>query len=260
MPEDYQAILSDLGVDTSGTTDPANQSTDPTPDTTAASQPDASQAQGTDDKQTANPDPATSDPKADENQRKANEAFAAMRSENTKYKQFIQHMMKGVPNFHGTEADFINMMTEASYKNQAKAQGSQVSPEILKRMDTLEKQNNALAENANRQHFAANIKHLQETFKLTDSEIKEFITTAANEHLNLLDPNMDYVMLYAGMNHDKMIKKAVEDARQEWIKQSNKSNNAATPDGKSGTKDPEPTSVNTMAEFDSLLQSIPKNK
>ena len=36
---------------------------------------------------------------------------------------------------------------------------------------------------------------------------------------------------------------------------------AANPDGKSGKKDPAPTNVNTMAEFDSLLQqSFPSNK
>jgi hypothetical protein len=52
----------------------------------------------------------------------------------------------------------------------------------------------------------------------------------------------------------------IETERQAWIAQSNKANNAATPDGKSGKKDPAPTNVNTMAEFDSLLQSIPSNK
>ena len=49
----------------------------------------------------------------------------------------------------------------------------------------------------------------------------------------------------------------IEEERQKWIAQSNKANSAANPDGKSGKKDPAQTNVNTMAEFDSLLQTIP---
>jgi hypothetical protein len=50
----------------------------------------------------------------------------------------------------------------------------------------------------------------------------------------------------------------LNEERQNWIAQNSKANNAANPDGKSGKKDPTPTNVNTMAEFDSLLQFIPK--
>lgn len=261
MPEDYQAILSDLGVDTSidptgqdNNTNNAPQSTeDPTsvPTGAAAATPNNNDT-GAD---AGNNDDSEADLKA----QRINDAFAAMRSENTKYKKFMQQIMKGA-NFNGSEEDFMKNLTEASYQRQAQRQGSQVSPEILKRMDTIESQNKALIDAQNRQMFAANLKGLQDTFKLTDKEITEFVNFAVKEQIDLTVPGTNFVTLYQGLFFDKLMNKKVEEERQKWIAQNSKANSASNPDGKSGKKDPEPTNVNTMAEFDSLLQSIPNNK
>lgn len=243
MPEDYQSILDDLGVDTSAPA-PAATDLDPQPDDQNAT------ATSTDPAPAAEPASA----QADDEAQKRNEAFAALRSDNTKYKKFIQQIMKGA-NFTGSEEDFMNQLQEASYKRQA--QGSQVSPEILKRMDTLESQNKSLIDAQNRQAFAANLRTLQDTLKLEDKDLKEFVNLAVKENIDLTIPGTNFVTLYQGLFYDKLKARDLELARQEWIAGSNKSNNASNPDGKSGKKDPTPTNVNTMAEFDSLLQSIP---
>lgn len=254
MPEDYQAILSDLGVDTSNE---GNTATPPAEDPTPATNP------GTEG-DTTNPETGADagtkdDGEAELEAQRANEAFAAMRSENTKYKKFMQHIMKGA-NFTGSEEDFMKNLVEASYQRQAQRQGNQVSPEVLKRMDEIENQNKALIDSQNRQMFAANLKGLQETFNLTDKEITEFVNFAVKEQIDLTVPGTNFVTLYQGLFFDKLMKKKVEEERQKWITQDSKASSAANPDGKSGKKDPEPTNVNTMAEFDSLLQSIPSNK
>lgn len=265
MPEDYQAILTDLGIgDPAPAADPAPADpapatdTDPTP---ASNDGGANPAQGNDDGQPkATPAQPQADPQGDDEEaQRRNEAFAAMRSENSKYKKFMQHIMKGA-NFNGSEDEFIERLTEASYAQQAKRQGNQVSPEILKRMDTLESQNKSLIDSQNRQTFAANLKNLQETFTLSDADLKEFLTLAAKEQIDLTVPGTNFRTLYQGLFFDKLKDKMIETERQAWIAQANKANSAANPDGKSGKKDPAPTNVNTMAEFDSLLQSIPKDK
>ena len=263
VPEDYQAILTDLGIsDPAPAADPAPAdpapATDPTP---ASNDGGAPAAKGNDDGQpAAQPAQPQAVPQGDDEEaQRRNEAFAAMRTENSKYKKFMQQLMRGA-NFTGNEDDFINQLTEASYAQQAKRQGNQVSPEILKRMDILESQNKSLIDSQNRQTFAANLKNLQETFTLSDADIKEFLTLAAKEHINLTAPGTNFRTLYQGLFFDKLKDKMIETERQAWIAQSNKANSAANPDGKSGKKDPEPTNVNTMAEFDSLLQSVPINK
>lgn len=262
MPEDYQTILNDLGVDTSageGEQTPATETntTDPNPNANEGEQTPSATNEGNGQGTTANANPNAT-VESDE-QRRANEAFAAMRSENSKYKKLIQHLMRG-SNFQGDEDAFINNLTEAAYKRQAQMQGAQVSPELLKRMDSLEAQNKSLIEAQNREMFTSNLKNMQETLKLSDNDIKEFVSLAVREHIDLTIPGTNFVTLYQGLFFDKLKDKMIEDERQKWIAQNNKADNASKPDGKSGKKDPEPTNVNTMAEFDSLLQSIPSNK
>lgn len=275
MPEDYQAILNDLGVDTSnnaapntGTandgntpnnvatennTNPAdNAGTTPVADPTNATNNSDNNASNNTNNQNVNN--SVSDNNT--NQR-AQEAFAALRSENSKYKKFMANLMKG-SNFSGTEEDFMSKLSEAAYQRQA--QINNVSPEMLKRMDTIENQNKALIDAQNRQLFAANIKHLQDTFKLNDKEINEFISLAAKEKIDLTIPGSNFVTLYQGLFFDSLKDKIINEERQKWIAQGNKANNAANPDGKSGKKDPTPTDVKTMAEFESLLQSMPTDK
>ena len=274
MPDDYQALLSELGaVDSDGnavtttnntddnnfnsdanqtaTTDPNAQTTDPATDDQGTTATDLNADQGDDAGDNAD------DNAEDEETQKRNEAFAAMRSENGKYKKFIGQLMKGA-GFNGSEEDFIKNLEDASYRQQAQRQGNQVSPEILKRMDTLESQNKSLIDAQNRQTFAANLRALQDTFKLNNNELKEFVNAAIKEQMDLTLPGTNFVNIYKSLFFDKLVDKRIEEERQKWIAQSNKAGNAANPDGKSGKKDPTPTDVNTMAEFESLLQSVPK--
>ena len=274
MPDDYQALLSELGaVDSDGntvtttnntddnnsnsdanqtaTTDHNAQTTDPATGDQGTAATDSNADQGDDAGDNAD------DNAEDEETQRRNEAFAAMRSENGKYKKFIGQLMKGA-GFNGSEEDFIKNLEDASYRQQAQRQGNQVSPEILKRMDTLESQNKSLIDAQNRQTFAANLRALQDTFKLNNNELKEFVNAAIKEQMDLTLPGTNFVNIYKSLFFDKLVDKRIEEERQKWIAQSNKAGNAANPDGKSGKKDPTPTDVNTMAEFESLLQSVPK--
>lgn len=260
MPEDYQAILSDLGIsDPAPAADPAPADptpADPEPNPTPASNDGgADPAQGNDDGQ---PAAQPAQPNNDSDAQKRNEAFAAMRAEVAKYKKFVGQIMKGA-GFDGKEDDFMSNLVEASYAQQAKRQGNQVSPEILKRMDTLENQNRSLLDAQNRQIFAANVKNMQSTLELSDKDVTEFINLAAKEQIDLTYPGTNFVALYQGLFFNKLLDRRIEAERQKWIAQNSKAGNAANPDGKSGKKDPTPTDINTMAEFDSLLQeSFPK--
>ena len=117
VPEDYQAILSDLGIADADPAPadptPATPATDPTP---ASNDGGAPAAQGNDDGQpAAQPAQPQAAPQGDDEEaQRRNEAFAAMRTENSKYKKFMQQLMRGA-NFTGNEDDFINQLTEASY-------------------------------------------------------------------------------------------------------------------------------------------------
>lgn len=271
MPEDYQAILNDLGVDTSTDGQPAaSQDSTPVNPTATDNNVATPTGSGTPADNDANNTGNTGDNndnagaaqnnQADagqtDNRNRANEAFASLRAENGKYKKFIQQLMRGA-GYEGDEESFLNKLTEASYQRQAKT--NQVSPEMLKRMDMLESQNRAVLESQNRANFIANMKNLQDTYKLSNNDLQEFLDLAVREKIDLTVPGTNFITLYQGLFFDKLKDKLIEEERQKWISQNNKANNASNPDGKSGKKDPTPTDVNTMAEFDRLLQSIPKD-
>ena len=247
MTEDYQNDLDALGKELQDMSYPEGSDTNES----APVEEDTS-------KETEAPSESKEDIEAEANKtfenQKANEAFASMRAENSKYKSFLKQLMKG-SGFQGDEATYMQNLIDASYKQQSERQGQGISPEFLKKMDDLENKTRVLEEERNRTAFAANIRGLQDKFKLSDSEIKEFLDTAVQEHIDITAPGSNFVTLYQGLFYDKLIDKKLKEERQQWIAQNSKANSAANVDNKSG-KVPEEKSIDNMAEFESLLRNL----
>ena len=247
MTEDYQNDLDALGKELQEMSYPESSDTNESAPVEEDSK--ESETEVTESKD----DVETEANKTFENQ-KANEAFASMRAENSKYKSFLKQLMKG-SGFQGDEATYMQNLIDASYKQQSERQGQGVSPEFLKKMDDLENKTRVLEEERNRTAFAANIRGLQDKFKLSDSEIKEFLDTAVQEHIDITAPGSNFVTLYQGLFYDKLMEKKIKEERQQWIAQNSKANSAANVDNKSG-KVPEEKSIDNMAEFESLLRNL----
>lgn len=266
MPENIENLLSDLGVDTSASQDAPADTADTSEQVNATTETDT-----TSDATDTSADNSTSDDDDDvaaelaadnalqnqiENQR-ANQAFAAMRAENSKYKKFLQTLMKG-SNFEGNEESFIRALETEAYKKQAQLQGVAANPELLRKMDQQEEQIRELTKSQRDQTLLLGLKTLQQTNNLTGKEVEAFVQKAIENKIDLLAPGVNFNTLYKGMFFDDIVTKRIEEERQKWIKQSNKADSAAVPDGKSGKKEPTPTDVKTMAEFDSLLNTVSK--
>lgn len=259
MPENIDSLLADFGVNPSGSESNDAAQTD----TTDANVPDNTDANSTDtntqddtNAQTDNQE-AEADVQAQLEQQKTNQAFAAMRAENTKYKKFMQTLMRG-SNFQGDEAAFIQALEDEAYKKQAQLQGMAANPELLRKMDQQEEQIKELTQSQRDQTLMLGLRTLQQMHNLTGKEVEAFVHRAIENKIDLLAPGTNFDTLYKGMFFDEIVKKQIESERQNWIKQSNKADSAATPDGKSGKKDPAPTDVKTMAEFNSLLNTVSK--
>lgn len=272
MPEDIGSLLADFGVDpNAGTPDAGQQqqTSDATPPADDGAQaPVAPEGDGnadaqnqTDgDGQNQNQDPeadAQAQMQAQLEQQRANQAFAQMRAENSKYKKFMQTLMRG-SNFNGDEETFIQALENEAYKKQAQLQGMAANPELLRKMDQQEEQIKELTKSQRDQTLMLGLKTLQQTNNLSGKEVEAFVQKAIENRIDLLAPGVNFDTLYKGMFFDDIVTKKIEDERQKWIAQSNKANSAATPDNKSGKKDPAPTDVKTMAEFNSLLQTVSK--
>ena len=267
MPEDINSLLSDFGVDPNAGTPDAGQdgqTQDPvTPDTgnagtDAGTATDNSNADtGTDGNSDDGNAQAEANAQAQIEQQRVNQAFAAMRAENTKYKKFMQTLMRG-SNFAGDEAAFIQALENEAYKKQAQLQGMAANPELLRKVDQQEERIKELTQSQRDQTLMLGLRTLQQAHNLTGKEVEMFVQRAIENKIDLLAPGINFDTLYKGMFFDDIVKKRIESERQSWIKQSNKSNDAATPDGKSGKGKDSPTDVKTMAEFNSLLNTVSK--
>ena len=258
MPENIDGLLDAFGVDpNAGTPDAGQEEQTNTPDTTS----EPAVPEDNSDVSTQEPETDTGDSGEDAQaqleQQKANQAFAAMRAENNKYKKFMQTLMRG-SNFTGDEAAFIEALENEAYKKQAQLQGMAANPELLRKVDEQEERIQELTRSQRDQTLMLGLKTLQQTHNLTGKEVETFVQRAIENKIDLLAPGIDFDTLYKGMFFDDIVKKKIESERQEWIKQSNKSNDAANPDGKSGKKDSPQTDVKTMAEFNSLLNNVSK--
>lgn len=269
MPENIDGLLSDLGVDPNAGAPEASADTQTDNVDTSTDSSNAVETPATDtdvDNNAANTgdedDVAAElneevDAQAQLEQQRANQAFAAMRAENSKYKKFMQTLMRG-SNFAGNEEAFIKLLEDEAYKKQAQIQGMAANPELLRKMDQQEEQIKELTQAQRDQTLMLGLKTLQQTHGLTGKEVEAFVQKAIENRIDLLAPGTNFDTLYKGMFFDDIMKKKVESERQNWIKQSNKADSAANPDGKSGRKETAPTDVKTMAEFNSLLNTVSK--
>lgn len=267
MPEDINSLLSDFGVDPNAGTPDAGQDGQTqdsvTPDTgdagtDAGTATDNSNADtGTDGNSDDGNAQAEANAQAQIEQQRVNQAFAAMRAENTKYKKFMQTLMRG-SNFAGDEAAFIQALENEAYKKQAQLQGMAANPELLRKVDQQEERIKELTQSQRDQTLMLGLRTLQQAHNLTGKEVEMFVQRAIENKIDLLAPGINFDTLYKGMFFDDIVKKRIESERQNWIKQSNKSNDAVTPDGKSGKGKDSPTDVKTMAEFNSLLNTVSK--
>ena len=258
MPENIDGLLADFGMDPNAGAPETNEATQPqTDDVAEATNESVETVENSAEEVESNAEEATeSDVQAQVEQQKANQAFAAMRAENSKYKKFLQTLMRG-SNFAGDEASFIQALENEAYKKQAQIQGMAANPELLRKMDQQEEQIKELTQSQRDQTLMLGLKTLQQMHNLSGKEVEAFVQRAIENKVDLYNAG-NFDTLYKGMFFDDIVKKRVEEERQNWIKQSNKADSAASPDGKSGKKDPAPTDVKTMAEFNSLLNSVSK--
>lgn len=260
MPENIDGLLADFGVDPNAGTPDAGQEQTTVADTAETEAP-ATNESSTAEASTEAPVEENSDSvqstQEQLEQQKANQAFAAMRAENTKYKKFMQTLMRG-SNFVGDESAFIKALEDEAYKKQAQIQGMAANPELLRKVDEQEERIQELTQSQRDQTLMLGLKTLQQMHNLSGKEVETFVQRAIENKIDLLAPGVNFDTLYKGMFFDDIMAKKVEEERQNWIKQSNKSNDAANPDGKSGKGKDSPTDVKTMAEFNSLLNTVSK--
>ncbi|NCD00080.1 MAG: hypothetical protein EOL95_10320 [Bacteroidia bacterium] len=261
MPEDYQALLGELGVQSADpvATDPV-ATTDPvTTDPTAM---DPSVIPGTD---PVNPEPVTDpapadpatptdpQPVVDPAVEAKNQAFAAMRVQNAKYQKAMSRIAQAMGASNEDEA--IEKLIGASFDVQAKREN--VDPVILRRLTDLEEKNQMLDTATKQQFIRDSFGAVQKQFNLDDKEVIAFAQKLTDQNVDIFNSNIPLSTLYLGLYHDTITSKKLEAEKQNWIKGQNEADkapgvNPAT--GKPISKDKK--EITTDADLDLILKTL----
>lgn len=230
MPEDtYKTLLDSVA---GGTKDPEPANTPPPaePEPTTPVEPEPTPAPANEPKEPQKDEPeAPETPPTEPKKQEPNEnaRWAQMRVEKAKYEKAV----KAAAEAEGLSVDeyLAKLETGALEK---RASEMKVPPEFLRQMEETQAQLKELQNSQVRQRLAAEFTRVQTTFKLSDVELDTFVRTLGDQGFNFQNPNVDYEMLYRGMNYEKLLEKA----RQEWIAHSQQGTQApkgATSNGKS---------------------------
>lgn len=176
----------------------------------------------------------------------ANKAFAELRAKSTRYERILKRLAESS---NKSLDEFVNELEDKAIERQAKKMGT--DPALLKRLEALEEENQRYQESNIRLYLQSEFKRVESTLKLSEAEMKEFTTQLIADSHDFGNLKVDYLKLYRGYNHDKL----VERERQNWIKKSEKDGQAP------GTVKPgrrsagDPGEIATLEDLDRLLDN-----
>ena len=262
MPEDYQALLGELGVESADpvTTDPVVTTA---PVTTIPTTTDPSVIPGTD---PANPelvtDPATAatpatltDPQStvDPEMEARNQAFAALRVQNAKYQKAMARVAQALGATNEDEA--MEKLIGASYDVQAKREN--VDPVILRRLTDLEEKNQMLDTATKQQFIRDSFGAVQKKFNLDEKEVIAFAQKLTDQNVDIFNSNVPLDTLYLGLYHDTITSKKLEAEKQNWIKGQSEAEKAPGVNPATGKPISEDKKeITTEADLDLILKTL----
>lgn len=255
MPDDYQALLGEVGVESAEpvTTDPVI--TDPmTTDPIETPEADPVNAETVTDPAIADPAiPTDVQETVDPEMEARNQAFAALRVQNAKYQKAMARVAQALGATDENEA--MEQLIGASYDIQAKREN--VDPVILRRLADLEEKNQVLDTATRQQFIRDSFGAVQKQFNLDDKEVIAFAQKLTDQNVDIFNSNISLDTLYLGLYHDTITSKKLDAEKQNWIKGQNEAEKAPSVNpatGKPISKDKK--EITTEADLDLILKTL----
>lgn len=154
-------------------------------------------------------------------ERKSNQAFAAMRARLSEQDKLLQK----VADSRGISLEMLKeQLNQEAVETAAKQMN--VSPEVYKRLSDLEEENRrksetleamkrADIENKQRAYLVEGMNSIQKEFGLSENDAVASVRSMIDSGFNILESNIPLELLYKGLNYEKLIESKIEEARQE---------------------------------------------
>ncbi len=194
------------------------------------------------------------------NMTKADNAFAAMRTELKRY----ENMMKNLADARKISVEELtNQLGKEAVEK--KAEQLNVTPEVYERLSSLEEAKKSYEAELTRlkderyreaqsKRLVAEIETVQKEQGLSDNQAREFVNETISQGMDILKGNVPLNIVYKGIHFDDLVKAEVEKAKQEVIAQYSKADKyAASTVKSSGNADKDVNDITDMAALDALL-------
>ena len=183
----------------------------------------------------------------------ANKAFAQLRTDNANMAQQIKAIEAVLKNQgYANIQDYLTKQNEQQVVKQAEKQG--ISPELEKRIQTLEQENMRYKQNERMNNLKNEVGVLVQKYGITKEGWDTFIGQLQSNNIDPLKANVPLETLYMQYNYESIFNARLEKEKQSWMQaQNNVETNApiSTPAGKPTPQtNPDNKSINwkTMAE------------
>jgi len=190
-----------------------------------------------------------------DNQHKANQAFAEMRTKNKQQEQLISKMAQALGFDPQTmqQDDLLNQLN--TVVTTAQAQKQNIPVELLQRLNDLEATNSLYRQDHMRAQARDGLNLLKEKYSATQEELSDFVTALTSEGLNPLEDTVDFEAEYLKRNFSRIVEKQVKSAVHEEAQRSAKAEqHASTPNNTNGSaKQDEPAKINSVRELDAFF-------
>lgn len=178
---------------------------------------------------------------------KSAKAFAEMRVKATSYERALQRAadLEGL-----SVEEYLQKLDQKDIERRAKE--TNMDPEVLKRIEVLERERQEVLEMKARYHIENQFKVITEKYGASQDELLMFTADLQKQGFNFFDLNVNYETLYKGMNYEKLIEKE----RQKWIARAEKGSSAGSVMSKNGKTSDKGAKVETMNDLEDLLSGM----
>ena len=184
-------------------------------------------------------------------------AFAQMRVQNKLMGDMLAKVAQANGIQYSNTDDLLQKLNDDVLTKQAAAQG--VDPELLKRLDNLERSNQAYAQRQTQARLVQDFASLQQEFNLNSNELQQFAKELDQSGIPAESINVRNE--YMSRHFDSIIQARTDAAVQEALGRDAKAKEQSTKPNGSGTlgsNDVQSTTINSVADLRAVLSKIDK--
>lgn len=201
----------------------------------------------------------TVEPAAQQTETPTNQAFARLRTDNANMSNQLKALEAAVKQQgYASIQDYLEKQEANQIQQQAQKQG--ISPELEKRIQTLEQENARYKQNERMSNLKNEVGALVQKYNIDKASWDGFITQLQASNINPLTADVPLETLYVQHNLEAIFNRRLEQEKQAWMQNQNNVNNAPITTPQGTTPPASKSNTNNNVSWKNLAKSFKDTK